>query len=48
MIYCYKQYNEESSPDFIANGFTIDHCKLSEPKQYGEASRLKKKNLTHL
>ena len=43
MIYCYKQYNEESSPDFIANGFTIDHCKLSESKQYGEASRLKKK-----
>ena len=43
MIYCYKQYNEESSPDFIANVFTKDHCKLSEPKQYGEASRLKKK-----
>ena len=30
MIYSHKQYNEESSPDFIANGFTIDHCKLPE------------------
>ena len=33
----------DMAPDFIANGFTIDHCKLYESKQYREASRLKKK-----